>query len=125
MSQHFKYLKTFLGHKFKRYCNIAFEKPHPLVLFCWIGQYYLRKGFHVYDEITKYSARTHISPLRCKFTARLYTLALIFVFDLDTYSFRLRLFKIYPLVSYLSATASTLSHVSAVFPAKLTSRCLF
>ena len=61
-------------------------------------------------------------PFVVSLQSRLYTLALIFVFDLDIYSSRLRLFKIYPLVSYLPATASTLSHVSAVFPAKLTSR---
>jgi hypothetical protein len=56
-------------------------------------------------EIIKQTAHTHISPLRGKFTEHiLYSLGLIFVFDVNIYSYSLRFFKYDPVVSLLLAT---------------------
>ena len=56
--------------------------------------------------------------------SRFYTLALVFVFDMNIYSPSLRLFKIDPVVSFLLATnrQSTIFPFSVVFTVTLTSR---
>jgi hypothetical protein len=53
---------------------------------------------------------------------RFYTLALIFAFDLNIYSPRLRLFKSDPVTRLLPATHSTIFHFSAVFAVPLSLR---
>jgi hypothetical protein len=51
-----------------------------------------------------------------------YTLGLIFVFDVNIYSYSLRLFKIDPVVSLLPATIRQVFHFSVVFAVTLASR---
>jgi hypothetical protein len=53
--------------------------------------------------------------------SRFYTLALVFVFDMNIYSSSLRLFTIHPVVSLLLATNSTIFHFSVVFAVMLAS----
>jgi hypothetical protein len=50
-----------------------------------------------------------------------YTLALVFVFDMNIYSPNLRLFKIHPVVSLLLSNQSTIFHFSVVFAVTLAS----
>jgi hypothetical protein len=54
--------------------------------------------------------------------SRFYTLALIFVFDVNIYSSSLRLFKSDPVVSLFTSNPSTIFHFSVVFAVPLASR---
>jgi hypothetical protein len=84
---------------------IAFELLYQLVLFCAIIANIIGKRASIYVEITKYTViHAHISPLRVSLQSIFYTLALIFVFDVNIYSSCSRLFKSDPVVSLLPAT---------------------
>ena len=81
-----------------------------LVLFCAISDYYWKEGCHIPVEITinKQLMHTFLLNFVVSLQSRFYTLALIFVFDVNMHlqyssTGSLKLFKIDPVVSRLPA----------------------